>query len=137
MEQIKNEEGHVCHTPESIEGAFVNYYSKLFTSARSRNVEACTSTIDGKVTMEMNNCLTAVFTMIEVKQALDQMAPFKAPGPDGLTTDFYQQHWAIVGPKVCEVALHFLNSGHMDSTINAINIALIPKVKNPSCVTEF
>jgi hypothetical protein len=38
---------------------------------------------------------------------------------------------------VCAAALHFLNSGHMDSAINATNIALIPKIKNPSCVTEF
>jgi hypothetical protein len=130
-------EGRLCSTPESIEGAFVNYYSKLFTSAKPRNVEACTSAIVGKVTTEMNNCLTADFTMIEIKQALDQMAPLKAPGPDGFTAKFYQQHWATVGPEVCEAALHFLNSGHMDSAINATNIALIPKIKNPSCVTEF
>jgi hypothetical protein len=137
MEQIKNEEGHMCRTPEAIEGAFVNYYSKLFTSARPHIVEACTSAIYGKITMEMNNCLMATFTMIEINQALDQMALFKAPGPAGLTVEFYQQNWKTVGPEVCEAALHFLNFGHMDSAINATNIALIPKVKNPNCVTEF
>jgi ribonuclease HI len=137
VEQIKNEEGILCSTPEAIEGAFVNYYSKLFTSASPRNVEACTSAITGKVTVAMNNCLLATFTMAEIKQALDQMAPFKAPGLDGFTAEFYQQNWEIVGPEVCEAALHFLNSGHMDSAINATNIALIPKVKTPNCVSEF
>jgi hypothetical protein len=137
VEQIKNEEGICCSIPETIKDAFVKYYSKLFTSAKPRNVEACTSPIEGKVTTEMNNCLTADFMKIEIKQALDQMAPLKAPRPDGFTTEFYQQHWATVGPMVCATALHFLNSGHMDSAINATNIALIPKIKNPSCVTEF
>jgi hypothetical protein len=137
VEQIKNEEGEMCLTPEAIEGAFVNYYTKLFTSARPHNVEACTSVIGGKVTVAMNNCLLAEFTLTEIKKALDQMAPFKAPGPDGFTAEFYQQNWETVGQEVCDAALHFLNSGQMDSAINATNIALIPKVKNPNCVTEF
>ena len=137
VEQITNEEGIMCCTPDSIEGAFVNYYSKLLTSARSHNVEVCMSAMEGKVTMEMNACLMAAFTTSKVKQELDQMAPFKAPGPDGFIVEFYQQNWTTVGPEVCEVALHFLNSGHMDSAINATNIALIPKVKNPNSVTEF
>jgi hypothetical protein len=45
VEQINNEEGILCCTPEAIEGAFVNYFSKLFTSARPRNMEDCTSAI--------------------------------------------------------------------------------------------
>ena len=65
------------------------------------------------------------------------MAPFKAPEQDGFTTDFYQQHWSTVGLEVCEVALYFFNYAHMDSSINATNIALIPKVINPSSVIEF
>ena len=78
----------------------------------------------------MNNNLTANFTIEEVKNALDQMAPNKAPGPDGFIVDFYQQHWDTVGPKVCEAALHFFKNASMDGFINFTNIALIPKRKN-------
>ena len=76
----------------------------------------------------MNATLIATFTAKEVKQALDQMAPLK---------DFYQQQWATVGPEVYEAALYFLNTSFMDGSINATNIALIPKVKSPMSVTDF
>jgi hypothetical protein len=65
------------------------------------------------------------------------MGPLKALGPDGFTTSFYQKKWSIVGPEVCDVALHFLNTAHMDGFINATNIALIPKGNNPTNATEF
>jgi hypothetical protein len=132
-----NEEGQICSTPEAVEAAFVSYYTNLFTTARPHNVVSCISAIEGKVTEEMNAKLTANFTVEEIKQALDQMAPFKTPGPDGFTVEFYQKQWATVGQEVCEAALYFLNSGHMNGSINATNIALIPKVNAPSNVTEF
>jgi hypothetical protein len=66
-----------------------------------------------------------------VKNALDQMAPNKAPGPDGYTVGFYQQHWDMVGTEVCETAQYFFKNSSMDGYINSTNIALIPKKKNP------
>jgi hypothetical protein len=137
VDQIRNAEDRLCSTPEAVEAAFVNYYTTLFTSTIPHNVDSCISAIDGKVTEEMNANLTASFTVEEIKQALDQMAPFKAPGPDGFTAEFYQQQWTTVGPEVCEAVLAFLNFGHMNGSINATNIVLIPKVNAPSSVTEF
>jgi hypothetical protein len=91
VDQIRNAEDRLCSTPEAVEAAFVNYYTNLFTSTIPHNVESCIFAIDGKVTKEMNAKLIASFTVEEIKQALDQLAPFKAPGPDGFTVEFYQQ----------------------------------------------
>ena len=52
----------------------------------------------------------------------------EAPGPDGFTTGFFQKSWAILGT---------LNFDNMPSSLNLINIALIPKIKTPTCVTDF
>ena len=40
----------------------------------------------------MNELLQKDYTTAEVKKALFDMAPSKAPGVDGFTTGFYQQH---------------------------------------------
>jgi len=40
----------------------------------------------------MNAGLTRCFTPEEINEALAQMYPLKAPGPDGFGVCFYQQH---------------------------------------------
>jgi hypothetical protein len=137
VEQIRDEEGHLYTEPVDIEATFVRYYTRLFMSARPHNIEMCISAIGRRVTDGMNEKLNAIFTSEEVKQALDQMGPLKAPGPNRFTTSFYQHNWETIGPEVCEAALYFLNSSYLDVLINATNIALIPKGRNLSCVTEF
>jgi hypothetical protein len=42
-----------------------------------------------------------------------------------------------VGPEVCKAILYSLNNGVLDNDLNSTYIALIPKIKNPTCVTEF
>lgn len=73
----------------------------------------------------------------EVVFALSQMHPLKAPGPDGFPTTFYQKSWATTGSEVCRAVLHFLNGGFLDAKLNATNLVLIPKIPNPSRVTEY
>jgi hypothetical protein len=65
------------------------------------------------------------------------MHPLKSPGPDGFSASFYQHLWSMVWKDVCNVVLQFLNHGHFDKEINATNIALVPKKKNPSRIVDF
>ena len=46
--------------------------------------------IPNVITDHMNAALVASFRDDEVKEALKQMAPFKAPGLDGMPPLFYQ-----------------------------------------------
>ena len=42
-----------------------------------------------------------------------------------------------MGPEVCKAILCSLNNAALDSDLNSTFIALIPKLSNPTCVTEF
>jgi hypothetical protein len=85
----------------------------------------------------MNGELLKIFTKEEVEIALKQMAPLKAPGPDGLPADFFQNHWDLMGEEVCLAVLNSLNSGILPENLNMTHIVLIPKKKNPTTVMDF
>jgi hypothetical protein len=65
------------------------------------------------------------------------MHPSKAPGVDGFTAGFYQQHWELVGPELCAAVIGFLNGGDMPEEINDTAITLIPKVRNPQSIKQY
>ena len=74
--------------------------------------------------------MSSDFTADEIKAALFQMGPTKAPGPSGMNAPFYQKFWHVMGDNVVYTVLDYLNSSVMHLDINHTNILLIPKVKN-------
>lgn len=65
------------------------------------------------------------------------MGPFKALGPDNFPSCFYQNNWEILRSEVSDAFLHFFETGELDESLNATNIALIPKIPNPDAVSDF
>lgn len=76
-------------------------------------------------------------TAEEVKAALFQMDPDKAPGPDGMTPSFSQKYWSIVGLDVVRLTQKIFQSGELPDGINDTNVVLILKKKNPVTVGDL
>jgi hypothetical protein len=137
MTEIMDEQGNKWETEELIGDAFAKYFQGLFTTSGLRQMESVLEKVDRRATSDMNNALLKEFMVEEIGVALNQMAPLKAPGPDGFSASFFQKNWAVIGDEVSRVVLYFLNNGVLNKELNLTYIALIPKVANPSCVTEF
>lgn len=69
---------------EELEGVITNYFETLFATDNPCDFEAATAGIETKVTEEMNRELLTEPSGEEVRVALFQMHPNKAPGMDGM-----------------------------------------------------
>lgn len=96
-----------------------------------------TSCINTTVTEEQNSELGNEVTEEEVKRALFHMYPDKSLGPDGMTPGFYQKFWHIVGGDIVNIVKQFFSTGHINNHLRGTNIALIPKKKNPTNMTDL
>ena len=81
------------------------------------------------ITKEMNALLSQKFMDWEVQTALKQMAPLKAPGPDGIPPLFYQNYWSLVGCDVTKTIFSYLNTATLPHPLNHTFITLFPKIK--------
>ncbi|XP_074266574.1 uncharacterized protein LOC141589850 [Silene latifolia] len=93
--------------------------------------------MEGRVNDEMNRVLRQPYREEEVLEALNQMHPLKAPGPDGMNCLFYQTYWHIVGPVVTSTVLGILDGAPMPDEVNHTHIVLIREKKAPDKVCDF
>lgn len=90
-----------------------------------------------KISHDQNLKLLKEITDEEDRDALFQMHPDKAPGPDGMTPAFFQKHWKVVGEDVIKMTRNFFQTGDILRGLNEANIVLIPKKKNPTMVGDL
>jgi hypothetical protein len=79
---------------------------------------------------DMNVDLDRGYTNEEIKSALFQMGPIKAPGPDGFPALFYQTHWEFFGEDIYRAVRSFLEGVVILEGLCDSIIVLIPKVTN-------
>ena len=77
------------------------------------------------------------FEKKEVKTALFQLSPTKAPGPDGLPAHFFQRNWELCGGEISEVVLRVLRGEDDPAIINNTCIILISKIDSPEDLGQF
>ena len=135
--ELQRADGSVSKDEYEIAGMATNFYSNLYTSENTVGMEEVLSHIPKRVDEAMNNILTARYTNAEVKEALFQMFPTKAPGTDGFPTHFFQQHWDLCGEEVTDMVLRVLSGEDSPEEINKTFIVLIPKIASPKNLGQF
>lgn len=75
-----------------MEKVVVSYFTTLFTSNVVIDFEDILDNVTPSISEEMNIGLERPITDKEVKRAVFQMHHTKAPGPDGMSPEFYKKH---------------------------------------------
>lgn len=98
--QLDRNDGTTCTDPSELAGMATEFYANLYTSEGTIGMEEVLSHIPTRVDGNMNARLNERYSKEEVKEALFQMFPIKAPGPDGFPAHFFQKHWDFVVMKL-------------------------------------
>ncbi|XP_073363229.1 uncharacterized protein [Aegilops tauschii subsp. strangulata] len=114
-----------------------SYFADLFSADNSLCADPVIDLINTRVTDHMNDALCVDFSDKEIADALFQIGPLKAPGPDGFPARFFQRNWVVMPDQVITGVKEFFRTGLMPKGVNDTAIVLSPKVDNPEKLTEF
>lgn len=93
INNLEDKFGKMESDPAKIHGIVTEFYSDLFKTQNpsDRDIELTTELIPRVVTEDMNRKLCSTFSEEEVRKAVFDLSPNKAPGPDGFTALFFQK----------------------------------------------
>ena len=115
----------------------LDYFSNIFHSNGPTNTSAIVVAIQPVVIDSMNNFLCQPFQADEVYRALKQMHPKKSLSPNSMPPLFYQHFWSLSSNCVTKAILDYLNLSIIPPKFNETHVILIPKVKNPTKITQY
>lgn len=118
LTKLKNPRGGWAEKEDEIEMVAAEYFKLLFTTLNTGNFDETLRFITEKVTPDMNESLTRPPSDDEIKKALFDINPEKAPGPDGMTNLFYQKFWGITAGKIFHTVRDFFASDTLDPRLN-------------------
>jgi hypothetical protein len=118
IERLKRLDGTVTEDNHELSGMARDFYRELYSSEGTTGMPEVLEAVPVSVSHEMNARLIAPFEETEVKTALFQMFPLKAPGPDGYPAQFFQKHWDLCGKEVTEAVLRILRGEDSPVGIN-------------------
>jgi hypothetical protein len=108
IEKLVNDDNNTVSTQPELCEVALNYFNSLF-KANSTLHDPILSLIEPQITQEDNDQLLRPISKEELKEALFQMHPDKAPGPDGFNPAFYQHFWELCGNDIFEAAREWLD----------------------------
>lgn len=98
--RLKNSMNQWVYSEEAIEVVASEYFQQLFTTTNPSTIEETLRYITVSVSDDMNQRLLRIPSDEEIKDATLAINPEKAPGPDDMTSLFYQRFWNTIGRDV-------------------------------------
>ncbi|KAA3472382.1 reverse transcriptase [Gossypium australe] len=136
IEGLKNTTGTWITDPKALKQLTVDYFQKLFTPDSDIHQNHFRGAFPDLLDHE-KEALGREFTPEDIRAALFQMHPNKAPGPNGFHALFFQKFWDTLEEAMCGFLLPILNGEASPEKVNGTLLTLIPKNEAPQDLTQF
>ncbi|XP_071680546.1 uncharacterized protein [Lolium perenne] len=108
IRSLRRTDGSFTHDKEEMEAMATSFYQNLYTRYDNVDPNIIIEEVQHCVDDHMNDGLCKHFSEEEISDALFQIGPLKAPGPDGFPTHFLQCNWGLFRDEVVKVVQFFL-----------------------------
>nr|XP_043611677.1 uncharacterized protein LOC122583323 [Erigeron canadensis] len=122
---------------DDVKNAFIAHYTQFLGQSAPVLRLNSLHLFDNRLSQEQALLMISEVTDDEVKRAMFSMGDDKSPGPDGFSAGFFKATWSIIGVDVIKAIKEFFSSSNLLKELNHTVIALLPKVKTPTFVTDF
>ncbi|GJU95918.1 RNA-directed DNA polymerase, eukaryota [Tanacetum coccineum] len=129
-------EGNWITDPSLIKDAFFQFYKVKF-QAQDSQVSFPNLPHSQTLNSMDRDYLERLVTHEEIKEAVWDCGSSKAPGPDGFSFAFVKKYWDIIKKDLHDFINSFFASCDMPYGANSSFFTLIPKVNNPTLITDF
>jgi hypothetical protein len=110
INRLRRVDGSWCLDEDEIQGMAGSYFKSMFTKDSSINPDDVVNLFEHKITDDLNVELCKPYTPEEIADALFQIGPLKAPGPNGLPARFFQRNWLLLKEDVTKAVQDFFAS---------------------------
>lgn len=137
ISEIK-EEGDIHKDFDHIKRAAFTHFQKLYSEDKDpSHYPELLENIPSVISQQRNEFLEAKVSKDEVKKALFDMDPDKAPGPNGFSARFLQACWPIIEKYLLKMVQKSQNIQKIGGNTNSAFLALIPKEKGANNFNRF
>ncbi|VFQ90762.1 unnamed protein product [Cuscuta campestris] len=137
IHKIRSEDGQWIQDKDDLLKEANFYFQQLYSKKVSENTEDFLSHIPKLLTVDDNSLLTQLPNEEEVKDAIWNLDPLSAAGPNGFTGEFYKSCWDIIKEDVVKAVQEFFLGIPIPKSLNECSIILIPKKDNPITFEDF
>ena len=118
IKKLEDENGNVFTDNKDMGQAASTYFEYIYSADSNLHVTPIIDLIHPVISDETNGKLCAEFSEKEISDALFQIGPLKAPGPDGFPARFFQRNWSTVKESIVAVVKEFFVTRTMLPEVN-------------------
>jgi hypothetical protein len=137
INRLKLEDGSFTEDYDEMKDLASNFFKILYKKDTGVKPNGILDLVQASVTEDMNADLMRGYSDEEIGDALFQIGPLKAPGPDGFPARFFQRNWGFMKEDIITAVKKFFDSGDIPEGVNDTMIVLIPKSKDAEDLKDF
>lgn len=139
MSALIKKDGTIARTQSEISETSCEFYEDLYQLRETspQHIQSLLNTIQTKVQTDYKRKLDQPITAEEVSQAISWIASAKAPGPDGLGSEFFKTFKTELSPILAEVYNQAIQNEALPDTMTNATIHLLFKKGDPQSLGNW